>query len=171
MAEPRRAVGRLQIQTDPRFQRTMFAVQRAAWAVMAALLLAALLGLFGSGPVSRATAGGGGAPLLLEFERFARLDAETTLRARIEAAPGPDGTIRIRIDEGYLRDVQVRRITPEPDHAEVGADVVDYVFRARSPGPRVTVTFAVRPERAGRLRGRISLGDGTPLRFGHFVYP
>ncbi|QDV34383.1 hypothetical protein [Tautonia plasticadhaerens] len=84
---------------------------------------------------------------------------------------GPDGTARLRIGRAYLRDVQVRRITPEPDHAEVGPDGIDFVFRARSPRLRATVTFALQPERPGRIRGRVSLGDGTPLRFGHFVYP
>lgn len=47
-------VGDLELGQDLPFQRREWAVQRIAWAAMAAVLTAALLGLFGSGPVSDA---------------------------------------------------------------------------------------------------------------------
>jgi hypothetical protein len=45
--------GDLEIQEDLPFQRREWLVERVAWGVMALLIVAALLGLFGTGPDDR----------------------------------------------------------------------------------------------------------------------
>ena len=63
----------------------MWALQRIGWAVMALVVLVGLVGLFGTGPLSRATAGEEEAPLFVEeYERFARFMLPTTLRVRLD---------------------------------------------------------------------------------------
>ena len=49
----------LQIEQDMGFQRTEWVVQRAGWVGMALLILAALVGLLGRGPLSAAVARAG----------------------------------------------------------------------------------------------------------------
>jgi hypothetical protein len=84
MAEVQRA-GDLELNQDLRFQRRMWAVQRIGWAVMALVVLAGLLGLFGPGPLSSATAGKEEGPLLVEgYERFVRFRIPTTLQVRLD---------------------------------------------------------------------------------------
>ena len=49
-------VGDLEISPDLNFQRRSWAMQRFAWVVLALFILAALLGLFGPGPLSQTRA-------------------------------------------------------------------------------------------------------------------
>ena len=53
--QPCNVLGDLEVGQDLDFQRREWAVQRVGWGAMALVILAALLGLFGSsGPLSRA---------------------------------------------------------------------------------------------------------------------
>jgi hypothetical protein len=73
--------GDLEIPEDLPFQRREWVAERVAWAVMALLIAGALLGFFGTGPLSRTTAGDEAGPLWLEYERFARLLAAGALES------------------------------------------------------------------------------------------
>lgn len=62
-------------------------MQRAGWALMALVALAALAGLVGPGPLSTASAGEEGAPLVVEsYERFLRFGKPTALTLRLGPA-------------------------------------------------------------------------------------
>ena len=56
-------VGDLEIEQDHDFQRRSWRLQRAGWIVLSLVLLAGLLGLFGSGPLAHATVGAPGCPV------------------------------------------------------------------------------------------------------------
>ena len=59
----RREAADLAIREDMRHQRLEWAVERVGWAAVALVLVAALAGLLGHGPLSRATAGEPGSRL------------------------------------------------------------------------------------------------------------
>jgi hypothetical protein len=65
----------MEVNADIEFQRRVWRVQRIGWLIIAAVIVAALLGVFGGGPLSRAAVQGDG--LRLEYERFARLQQST----------------------------------------------------------------------------------------------
>jgi hypothetical protein len=73
---------------DEAFDRGALVVQRIGWAGMALVLAAALLGLFGSGPLSWRSAWSDEGTLLLRYERFARANANQELLAQLIAPPG-----------------------------------------------------------------------------------
>lgn len=60
--EPIRRVGELEIEEDLDFQRRMWRLQQIGWALLVLVVVAALLGLFGKGPLSRAVASRVGVP-------------------------------------------------------------------------------------------------------------
>lgn len=171
MAVARRPAGRIQLDVDHEFQRRMHGIQRVSWGIMAALLVVALLGLFGSGPLSQATISGGSPPARLEYQRFARLDAPTSLRAWLATGPGTGGAARLRLDHEYLRGVRVEGITPDPARVVSRVDGVDFDFPAGPGLAHVEVVIRLTPERAGRLRGRVDLGDGRSRALTQYVYP
>jgi hypothetical protein len=165
-------VGDLELKHDPEFQRFWWKVERIAWVAMTTLVLAALLGAFGSGPLSRGAAGDPfEQPIRLEYERFARALAPTTLRAQLRAGLARDGAVRLWVSRPYLEAVRVEEVTPEPAQVEAGQDRLVYVFRVADPARPATVSFHLKPERPGALTGHVGVGDGTPLRFEQFVYP
>jgi protein-L-isoaspartate(D-aspartate) O-methyltransferase len=157
----------LEIPEDLAFQRREWAIQRVCWVVMGLLILAGLLGLLGPGPFSSTSVDG--ATISVEHERFARYQTATSLI--VEVRPGQaNGELRIWLDRSYLDNVHVESIVPEPGRVELGADAHTYVFHA-APGVKATVvTFYLKPERMGRLRGRAGMGDEA-IEFQQFVYP
>ena len=72
--------GDLQIDQDLDAQRHHWIAERVGWTVITLVILAALLGLFGSGWLSEASVGTPEGALRLEYSRFGRFLAPMTLR-------------------------------------------------------------------------------------------
>jgi hypothetical protein len=151
------------------FQRREWAVRRAGWIVLWALLAAAAAGLFGRGPLARAqvTAPGG---LRVDFERFARKLTPTNLTITIPASAHADTTV-LWLDRRYADHMEVQHIKPEP--LDVAADSLRLVYRFLTLGGDrpVRVTLQVEPEGSMRLHGRLGVIRGDSASFTQLVYP
>ncbi|HEX8180034.1 MAG TPA: hypothetical protein VF525_10870 [Pyrinomonadaceae bacterium] len=165
--------GTLEIEQDLPYQERAWRRQRIWWVLLTLLLIAALLGVFGTGVLSRAEAGARSAPVWLEYERFARAQAETnTLRFHLAPAAATNGQVRLWLSRAYLEHVQVLSVTPEPATVETAPDRFIYIFPAPALNAPTAVTFQLEPERLGRLHGQAGLdGSGTGLEFKQLVYP
>jgi len=163
--------GSLQIVQDLAGQRRGWRAQRIGWVLLAMFVVAALLGLFGPGPLSRAIAGQERDPLWAEYYRFWRFQAPMTLRIHVvpEATGGRE--LRIWLSRPYLQGMSVQHITPEPVRVEAGADRFTYVFALGEPAGATAVTFTLEPEARGTVRGRVGVEAGPTIGFRHFVYP
>ncbi len=164
-----RRVGDLEVDQDLDFQRRQWRVQRIAWVTMAAIVLVALLGLFGTGPLSDASAEHGS--LRLDYGRFDRKRAPAVLRVDVAAGAAPEGQLRLWLDETYLDGIEIRSIVPEPESAEAGADRTVYVFRVGDASQPATISFEIEHAAFGRKTGRLGLVDGPAVAFSQFVYP
>ncbi|NKE71588.1 hypothetical protein [Candidatus Manganitrophus noduliformans] len=164
-------VGNLEIDEDLPFQERSWKIQRIGWILMALAVLGALLGLFGPGPLSSAGQGRQGGPLRLEYKRFERFQSPTTLRVLVGPGAEKEGAVRLWIDLDYLKGVQIRRITPEPDETQSGPDRLTYLFRVEKSGPPKEITFHLETEQFGLLPGRIGLNTGEELAFRQWIYP
>ena len=94
---------------------------------MALAVIAALLGVFGGGPLSRVHAESGG--LAVEYQRFQRASAENHYRFDLDAALVRDGRIRLRLSQALLDDMELESILPEPEAVIAGKDATEFVFR------------------------------------------
>ena len=162
-------VGDLEIGQDLKFQRREWTVQRVAWVVIGLILVAGLLGLFGSGPLSDAATEAG--PLRLDYGRFERKHRPTELRVQVAGDATQQGRFELWLSQPYLDGVDIRSINPEPEQTRAGADRTVYVFQVGDPGRPANVGFDVEPAQIGRLRGRVGLVGGPEVEFGQFVYP
>jgi hypothetical protein len=163
--------GDLEIDEDLDRQRVEWRIQRAGWVAIAAVLLAALVGLFGSGPVSRTFAVDPNSPLWLEYERFGRQGGPTTLRLHLGPGSAAGGRARVWIDGAYLADVRIERITPRPEREESAPGRTYFTFATTASDRPTVVTFHLQPERFGALPGQVGLDDGAPLRFRQWIHP
>ena len=170
MAEVER-LDSLEIGQDLAFQRREWALQRFGWVAMAATILAALLGLTGRGWLSQATADAEGDAFRLEYERFERLQAPTTLRVRLSTAATGGEQTEVWLARDYVDGIMVETIEPEPQEVRVGAERMTYVIAIERPGEPLAVTFHLRPTEFGRRSGRVGLPDGPSLSFAQVVYP
>jgi hypothetical protein len=155
------------------FQRRVWRVQRVAWVLMALVVVAALLGLTGSGPLSRKSVTSANGAVRVEYDRFLRRGATTTLR--IHATPASSETTRLAVWLGrpYLEEVTINGVQPTPEGVQTSHDRVTWSFAvsARDPGAPLTVTIRLVPEAIGRLRAAVGLGAGPGLGFSQWVYP
>lgn len=175
-------VGDLEIDQDLDFERKAWVVHKIAWAVLALLLVATVLGLFGGrGVLSTATVQGPEGIAELRYERFLRLEATTELDLTFAPGAVREGEVRVFVSRPYIDDMTIERVTPEPREQIAGSDRVIYVFDA-DPGSGPKVTMLLRPSRPGRMRGTVGLAEGgraggsraaaaSSVTIGQFVYP
>jgi hypothetical protein len=135
---------------------------------MALLIAAALAGVFGSGPLSRARAEAGGVEI--EYDRFARRTKQSELRIRAVPRPGTE-PVRIAIDNAFMRDIKLESVAPAPERIESGGERTTFVFRPPSDAGPLEAVLLFKPQRAGRLEGKLSVNGAAPLSWGMLVYP
>ena len=164
-------VGTLKIGQDLEFQRRDWVVQRVGWVVMALMIVAALAGLLGPGPLSKASAGGADAPLRLEYNRFVRYLAPTALRVQLVPGQAENGQARVWIDRSYLDAVRIQSITPEPEKVESEPDRMIFTFSVAASERPVVAAFHFEPEQIGPLDARAGLDEQETVSFSQFVYP
>jgi hypothetical protein len=155
------------LEQDVERQRKNARVQRVAWAVMSLTLVAALAGLFGSGPLSRVQAERGA--LRAEYERFVRRSAPNPLCFEIRSVSGP--TLELWLDRRLLVRLEIESVAPAPRSQAFDGDGVTYAFDVERAAGSLGVVFHTRALSVGRLRGAVALAGEPALELEQFVYP
>jgi hypothetical protein len=167
-----RAVPGLDLDQDLAFQERSWRVERIVGWGMVVLVVAALLGLLGAGPLSRAEVTSDA--LQLQYPRFSRVQSSETLKVRIGADAVRDRETRLWVDRRYLDDSRIESILPPPVRVEAAPDRLVLAFAVAEPGRPLEVTLTLQPERIGVLRGALGLESaaaGPGLAFRQVVYP
>lgn len=146
-------------------------VHKFGWMVFAGLLLAALAGLLGPGPLSSRIASAG-PPLSVEYQRFLRNHAPADLRIRVAPPAGAD-TIRLLVGNAFLEAIELTGVTPAPEAVEVTPEGHVFVFEAPGLGSReALILYRFEPDAAfSDVPVRTALEGGPEVRFSQFVYP
>jgi hypothetical protein len=166
-----RGVHDLGIDHDPAFERRSWVVQRVGWVAIVALLVLALAGVLGSGPLSLQEATVPGL-LRVEYQRFGRYQTPEALTVRLEPAAARGDEVRLWVDRRYIDGLRIEAITPPPLRVESAADRLVYVFPLGQPRESMTVRFMLQPEQIGAISGRVGLaGAADVATFRQFVYP
>ncbi|WNG33491.1 hypothetical protein F0U61_07570 [Archangium violaceum] len=166
LPEKPQRIGSLELHLDERIQHSVWTVQRVGWVLMGAFLLAAVLGLFGDGPLSRASAEGGG--LKLEYVRTARVSFPITLD--VHGTSDGQGVFQLWFERSLFEKSKVEHVMPEPERVEFSSERVTYIFRTTAPGP-VHVVLELKPERAGKVHAQLGVVGGGEVRFEQLVFP
>ena len=170
MAEPTH-VGDLEVHQDLPHERLEWKIERVGWVVLLLVLLGALAGLLGPGPLSRATAGQEDSALRVQYNRLARHQAPEILGVRIAPAADRDGQVRLWLSAEYVHSIELHHIDPEPEHVEAGPKRFTYTFNFSDAQSPTTVKFHFEPNTFGRLPVAIGLDEGPQLDFTQFIYP
>lgn len=150
------------IDEDPAIQRRVWIGQRVGWVLIAVIVVAGLVGVFGSGPLSSSSAE---IPnLRVEYERFARLQQPTRLKC---VSIGSPTKAEIAINRDFVDAVRVDAIMPTPIHIESAGHWMVYRFAGASLG---AVTFDFTPTEFGILDAVIRTTTDT-IAFRQLVYP
>lgn len=169
MAKTNKADG-LEIEQDLDFQRKEWNVERWGWVFMGLVLLAALAGLFGGGPLSSAKAQTGS--LQVQYDRFERLHSPASLVIRMGTDELVDGNLQISFDQNYLSNFEVSGISPEPQSVEIANNRLIYSFLVSEPGSDAEITFKMQADRIGGVTGQVRNEiSGETVSFEQFIYP
>lgn len=161
----------LQLESDPAFQRGMWTIQRVGWGVMLGVMVAALLGLLGRGPLSRTYKVHPDSPLAIEYERFGRASSPDRLRVYLLPGSSRGGEARLAIGREFFESVEEVEVEPTPLRVEAGGGWLRYRFAATEPARPTVVSLRYKPNRAGGITGRVALDGHAPFRFSQYVFP
>ncbi|HYC77105.1 MAG TPA: hypothetical protein VEI02_05695 [Planctomycetota bacterium] len=150
------------------FHRREWRVQRVSWAIGCAVILAALAGAFGGGPLAHASATAQGGARL-EYERLVRAHAPTDLSVTFRPPAG--GVVAVWIDREYLAGVDQMETFPPPDRTRLLDDRCVYEFVSGGGDAARTLRIRIAHDRAGRRQGRLGIEGGDAFAFGQFVFP
>lgn len=152
-----------------RFHHRNYIAQRLAWIALALFLTAALLGSFGGGGFFGKARASQGA-IAVEYDRFARRGAHSTLTVRIDGAAVRAHELRLQWNREFMDGVRMESIAPPPRGAHGAGDGVAYAIAAQPNAPAV-VRFHLQHEHLGTLPGRLTLEGGPSVAFTQFIYP
>ena len=163
--------GDLEIEQDPVFQRRDWRMQRIGRIAMLGFVLAALAGVFGAGPVARASARSSDGRLEVGYNRIARHGAPEPLRVRVAPSPAGDSIIDLWIDQQYAHGLLLHGVSPEPVEMRAGETRLVYRFRVVDPSRPADIIFDAEAGRLWGRRGTVGLVNGDSVRFRQFVLP
>jgi len=169
---------RLQDALDPGQTRAFWWLSRVAWALMALLIVAALAGLMGSGPLSRATrtvAVTGNGRALLEYPRFTRYNTEESMQVTVEAPDATGDTLQMTLSPALNDQLQIRDVTPPPDSVSMSQDGAVYEWSVEDWSQPVLINISFYAGDWGRVRGDVGVAAGDAedrtLGFDSWVFP
>lgn len=156
------------VREDMHLQRYTWRVHRLAWVLLAGLIGAAALGLFGSGVLSSETAVGAGGRLEVKYNRFERLGASTRLQLQVLA--GANEEVVVRFNPPFLEAFTIEALHPQPEAQRSGKEGAALVFRS-GHGEPLRVFLSLRPERRGLVKSEVAIPGRATVRFTQFVFP
>lgn len=168
--EPPQKIGDLEVHQDLTQQHLEWKIQRISWVGMSIILIAALLGLFGAGPLSNATVGSQGDPLWIEYRRFDRYEAPSFLRIHTNSLDRQNNHLRLWIDHNYIDRIDIETIVPVPERVEGSSDRIFYLFATSATDQAMIITFIFRPNTFGPTTAQIGIDD-RQVHFWQFFYP
>lgn len=128
---------------------------------MVSFLILGISGLFGDGPISEQTLSGD--IYKIEYHQFLREDTRTGLYISLK---NPPDTTVISLTNSYIKDVQIKQVTPTPESVEITDNRLHYSFVTDSGG---TIAFSLQPKRSGPKELEIGVQDDF-TRINQFVY-
>jgi hypothetical protein len=163
--------GDLEIAHDLKFERRSWRVERVAWVVALLILVAALLGFLGPGPLGKATAASPDKSLSLDYFRIERYGAPVELRFHIDGALAKDGRLQIWLDRDFVEALEIKHIDPKPESVQINGERFVYVFKTASAPETIKVFFHAEPTKFGKTPAQAGVVNGPEIGFSQFYMP
>jgi hypothetical protein len=145
-------------------------VQRIGWVVWSGVILAALAGLLGPGPLSNTIATSPDGTVEILFNKFLHYHSPETLEVTLRPEGHAEGA-KLFLSRSLLDNLEIRRTEPEPVEAILADDGVFYRFLTHSAADSVQVVFHVEYQKFGSISGEISLAEHPAAVMKQFVFP
>lgn len=157
-------------QEDPATTAKEWRIQEVGWIVLVGVVVAALAGLFGPGPLSWSSVTSADGALMVDYSRFGRDGGPTSLDIQVAPEAAFEGEIDLWLSDELLQSLEVEQITPEPASQLAVDGGVVLVFEVDA-GASLEASIAGTVVAAGFSRGAIGLAGSAPLELPQVFYP
>jgi hypothetical protein len=161
----------LDVAQDEKFQKYEWLIQRIGWGLWAAIVIAALAGLLGAGPLSHAKSSASDGSLTVRFDRFLHYHTPTVLEVFVNSRREQSQPIRLKLSRSFLDRIRFDRIEPEPEGQLLADDGVVYTFPLEGTPEFSKMLFHFEFEHFGGSSGHVELVGGGSASIQQFVYP
>lgn len=152
---------------DLKFQERWWILENIVWVFFSIVLVCALLGLLGRGPLSRATRHNDS--FVLDYERIARTGTPSMLEINFAPQALRQGRIQLFVSESLVKELGAQRIIPAPAETAIGNGGLTYTFPAtQTPA---SVKFALQPDGPGVFHFSIGLPGEPAVQADVLVLP
>lgn len=156
------------VQENMRMQRRVWRFERVGWYVLVVIVLLALAGLFGNGPLSDAEALSQDGRLKVEYQRLSRSGTTDSLFITVQGVPGKP--VRVELAGPLLREASIETMQPEPQVSMSHGPALLLQLGTTNDGV-ATLYLTLRSEHVGTLQGIVRAGSQTEVHFSTFLYP
>ncbi len=148
--------GELEVGYDPTFESRWRHIEHGSHVFMILVVLAALAGLLGQGPLSHRTDKSGDGRLAVDFEPLARYGTTTQVTLHLSnSLPGarnelePTTPVNVIVTSQLVEPMGLQRVFPQPARtAAVGADI-SYTFNIPPGKESAMIRFVLKPAVVG----------------------
>lgn len=141
--------------------------------VMAAIIVATMVGLLGGGPVSLLTLKAGNGPMTVEYAPIIRFGTPTGLVIDADVSEGQTEVV-VTLQKSLVGKYGLQSVIPQPKEWRTGtAGDVELVLAVQPGAKRAVIRLGGMPAGAGPLAMWARLGgeDGALVRWSQFVLP
>ena len=151
-----------ELEDDIGLHKKGWILQRIGWGFLFVLLVASMLGLFGTGVLSKEQVVGKEGTIY--YEKFNRYESPATITFHAESNKGK---IEIVFPEQYFSAMELDNIQPEPSAQTNKDGSIVYEFSAIT---RAQLKFHFMPKTTGKVNARININSEL-YSIHHFIYP
>jgi hypothetical protein len=159
----------IELEEDFHFERRDWKAQRIGWVIMILVVIAAMLGLTGRGPLSSRKAADSSGKIKLEYEKFLHYNSPAQIHVQLTGSEQEE-KIMLVLERDFVRDIGLEQIVPEPETQVLSNGHMTYTFSKTEAAEPVLVTLHINPRAYGNKKSVIQTPGGEVI-ISQFIYP
>lgn len=160
----------LELASDRPFERRFWLAQRIIWAVLDGILLLALVGLLGKGPLNAAQTRSDAA-VVVSYERVLRMRSPGLLEVELKAAANlPQKTV-VELNRALVEQYSIEQVWPQPLITQPIHGGLRFFFATDPDAAPGRIRFTVKPNAPGLVNATIAVKGQAPVNFRQLILP
>lgn len=160
---------RYPIQEHMRWQQIEWRIEHVGYFILFAVVILGACGLFSKGVLSNGKSRSADGSLLVEYERFGRLDSDMAMVIRVK--PQQSGHFTLAISGEAMDNFQIQSLQPQPQQAVSAKNSLELSWSAPRYRDGATVWIGLQAQNPGRYPVTVTLDNKTSVQFTQWIYP
>lgn len=159
----------LAVGSDIEFQRSWWKFEHLAWVLLGIIIALDIAGVFGRGPVAKATMEAPDHSYTVKYERIERFSTPSILTIEFSPAAVQSGKIQLWVGDELVKGLGNQRVIPQPESTALVNKGFLYTFPSGTPAD--SVEFSLEPTTAGIFTLKLGVPGHGELEPKVYVVP